>query len=53
MKKIYFLVESAKKIDIEKNEAIDLLTEKIVFDSFELCDNCNLHYNVTLRFLLK
>ena len=45
MKKIYFLVESAKKIDIEKNEAIDLLTEKIDFNSLELCDKLNLHYN--------
>ena len=35
----------SKKIDIEKNEAIDLLTEKIDFDSLELCDNYNLHYN--------
>ena len=45
MKKIYFLVESAKKIDIEKNEAIDLLTEKIDFDSLELCDSFYLHHN--------
>ena len=52
MKKIYFLMESAKKIDIEKNEAIDLLTEKIDFDSLELCDNYNLHYNNRL-FLVK
>ena len=35
----------SKKIDIEKKEAIDLLTEKIDFDSLELCDNYNLHYN--------
>ena len=35
----------SKKIDIEKNEAIDLLTEKIDFDSLKLCDNYNLHYN--------
>ena len=34
-----------KKIDVEKNEAIDLLTEIIDFDSLELCDNLNLHYN--------
>ena len=42
----------SKKIDIEKNEAIDLLTEKIDFDSLELCDNYNLHYNNRL-FLVK
>ena len=35
----------SKKIDIEKIEAINLLTEKIDFDSLELCDNLNLHYN--------
>ena len=35
----------SKKIDIEKNEAIDLLTKKIDFNSLELCDNLNLHYN--------
>ena len=35
----------SKKIDIEKNEAIDLLTKNIDFDSLELCDNLNLHYN--------
>ena len=34
-----FSCEISKKIDIEKNEAIDLLTEKIDFDSLELCDN--------------
>ena len=34
-----------KKIDIEKNEAIDLLTEKIDFDSLVLSDSLNLHYN--------
>ena len=42
----------SKKIDIEKNEAIDLLTQKIDFDSLELCDNYNLHYNNRL-FLVK
>ena len=42
----------SKKIDIEKIEAINLLTEKIDFDSLELCDNLNLHYN-NQRFLLK
>ena len=36
---------SKKKIDIEKNEAIDLLTDKIDFNSLELCDKLNLHYN--------
>ena len=35
----------SKKINIEKNEAIDLLTKKIDFDSLKLCDNLNLHYN--------
>ena len=35
----------SKKIDIEKIEAINLLTKKIDFDSLELCDNLNLHYN--------
>ena len=35
----------SKIIDIEKNEAIDLLTKKINVDSLELCDNYNLHYN--------
>ena len=35
----------SKKIDIEKNEAINLLTKKIDFNSLELCDNLNLHYN--------
>ena len=35
----------SKKIDIEKNEAIDLLTKKIDFDSLELCDKLNLHCN--------
>ena len=35
----------SKNIDIEKIEAINLLTEKIDFDSLELCDNLNLHYN--------
>ena len=35
----------SKKIDIEKNETIDLLTKKMDFDSLELCDNLNLHYN--------
>ena len=29
----------SKKTNIEKKEAIDLLTEKIDFDSLELCDN--------------
>ena len=35
----------SKKIEIEKNKAIDQLTEKIDFDSLELFDNLNLHYN--------
>ena len=35
----------SKKIDIEKIEAINLLTKKIDLDSLELCDNLNLHYN--------
>ena len=35
----------SKKIDIEWNEAINLLTKKINFNSLELCDNLNLHYN--------
>ena len=35
----------SKITDIEKNEAIDLLTEKIDLDSLKLCDNLNLHYN--------
>ena len=35
----------SKKIYIEKNEAKDLLTKKIDFDSLKLCDNLNLHYN--------
>ena len=47
-----FSCEISKKIDIEKNEAIDLLTEKIDFDSLELCDNFNLYYNNRL-FLVK
>ena len=34
-----------KKIEIEKNEATDLLTKKIDFNSLELCENLNLHYN--------
>ena len=42
----------SKKIDIDKNEAINLLTEKIDFDSLELCDSYNLHYNNRL-FLVK
>ena len=42
----------SKKIDIEKNEVIDLLTEKIDFDSLELCNNLNLHYN-NQQFLVK
>ena len=41
-----------QKIDIEKNEAFDPLTEKIDLDSLELCDNLNLHYNSQL-FLVK
>ena len=45
MKKTYSLVESAKKIDIKKNEVMNLLTKKIDFNSLELCDNLNLHYN--------
>ena len=45
MKKTYSLVESAKKLILKKNEALDLLTEKIDFDSLESCDNYNLHYN--------
>ena len=46
----------SQKTDIVKmkqNEAIDLLTEKIEFDSFELCDNLNLHYSNQLFFLKK
>ena len=35
----------SKNIDIEKNEAIDLLTERIDLNSLELCDNLNLYYN--------
>ena len=35
----------SKKIDIKKNETIDLLTKKMDFDSLELCDSLNLHYN--------
>ena len=42
----------SKKIDIEKNETIDLLTKKIDFDSLELRDNLNLHYNIQ-PFLVK
>ena len=42
----------SKKVDTEKNEAIDLLTEKIDFDSMKLCDNYNLHYN-NRTFLVK
>ena len=42
----------SKKIDIEKNETIDLLTKKIDFDSLELHDNLNLHYNIQ-PFLVK
>ena len=40
------------KVDIEKNETIDLLTKKNDFDSLELCKNLNLHYNKQL-FLVK
>ena len=40
-----FSCRISKKIDIEKNEAINLLTKKIDFNSLELCDNLNLHYN--------
>ena len=40
-----FSCRIGKKIDIEKNEAIDLLTEKIDFDSLVLSDSLNLHYN--------
>ena len=40
-----FSREIGKKIYIEKNEAIDLLTKKIDFNSLELCDNLNLNYN--------
>ena len=35
----------SKKMDIGKNEAIDLLIEKIDLDSLEFCGNLNLHYN--------
>ena len=35
----------SKKVDFEKKEAIDLLAEKIDFDSLELCSNFNLHCN--------
>ena len=35
----------SKKINIQKNEAMDLLTKKINFNSLELWDNLNLHYN--------
>ena len=42
----------SKKTDIQKNEVMDLLTEKIDFNSLELCDNLNLHYNGRL-FLAK
>ena len=35
----------SKKIDIEKNEAIDLLTGKIDFDSLKYSENFKLHYN--------
>ena len=35
----------SKKTDVEKNEGINLLTKKIDFNSLELCDNLNLHYN--------
>ena len=52
MKKTYSLVESAKELILKKNEAIDLLTEKIDFNSLVLCDNLNLHYNNQL-FLVK
>ena len=41
-----------QKIDIEKNEAINPLTEKIDSDWIELCDNLNLHYN-NQTFLVK
>ena len=37
--------EISKKIDIEKNEAINLLPEKTDFHSLELCDNYSLYYN--------
>ena len=47
-----FSREIGKKIYIEKNEAIDLLTKKIDFNSLELCDNLNLNYN-RQRFLVK
>ena len=52
MKKTYSLVESAKELILKKDEAIDLLTIKIDFNSLELCDNLNLHYNNQL-FLVK
>ena len=35
----------SKKINIQKNEVMDLLTKKINFNSLELWDNLNLHYN--------
>ena len=38
----------SKRIGIEKNEAIDLLTKKNDLNSLELCDNLNLHYNIQL-----
>ena len=35
----------SKNMDIVKNDAIDLLTERIDLNSLELCDNLNLYYN--------
>ena len=42
----------SKNMDMEKNDAIDLLTERIDLNSLELCDNLNLYYNSQL-FLVK
>ena len=41
-----------KNIDIEKHETINLLTNKIDFNSLELCENLSLDYNKQL-FLVK
>ena len=38
----------SKNMDMEKNDAIDLLTERIDLNSLELCDNLNLYYNSQL-----
>ena len=42
----------SKNMDIEKNDAIDLLTERIDLNSLELCDNLNMYYN-SQPFLVK